>query len=146
MFTNTYRKCSVGSARLTSQDMIIKCRAICRIPILKFLEVCSAEISVFDVLEMFNSFVSNSYHSCSVVILSPGIMSTRPNNTTPEEGRARTARRVVRRDKGLVAALSLPSITLYNMRSIWAKAGNLADDIVFRHTDNSFLTEIWESL
>ena len=57
--------------------MIINCRAICLLPILPILEVCSAEISVCDVQEMLKNFVSNSYYSCSVVILSPGSMTPR---------------------------------------------------------------------
>ena len=55
-------------------------------------------------------------------------------------------RRTVRRDEGLVAALSLPTISLYNMRSVWAKMGNLADDIAMRQTDICFLTEVWQKL
>ena len=51
------------------------------------------------------------------------------------EGRLRPARHMVRRDEGLVLALSLPTISLFNMRSLWAKARNLADDISLRHTD-----------
>ena len=39
--------------------------------------MCSAEIIVGDVLEMFNSFVGSSFYSCSVIILSPGVMTTR---------------------------------------------------------------------
>ena len=41
-------------------------------------------------------------------------------------------------------ALSLPSVSLYNMRSIWSKINNLADDINMRETDLCFLTEVWE--
>ena len=76
----------------------------------------------------------------------PSHWGFRPARPVQGEGRLAPARHVVRRDEGLVAALSLPAITLYNMRSIWAKAGSLADDILFRHTDICFLTEIWESL
>jgi len=50
----------------------------------------------------------------------------------------------VRRDEGLVAALSLPTLSLYNMRSVWAKLDNLADDITMRETDICFLTEVWQ--
>ena len=53
-------------------------------------------------------------------------------------------RRVVRRDEGLVEAINLPTISCYNMRSIWAKIGNLADDINMRGTDICFLSEVWE--
>ena len=41
-------------------------------------------------------------------------------------------------------ALSLPSVSLYNMRSICSKINNLADDINMRETDLCFLTEVWE--
>ena len=53
-------------------------------------------------------------------------------------------RRVVRRDKGLVQALTSPTISVYNMRSIWAKIKNLANDINMRWTTLCFLTEVWE--
>ena len=67
----------------------------------------------------------------------------RPARAAPVEGRLR-ARHVVRRDEGLVMALSLPTISVYNMRSLWAKARSLADDITFRQTDICFLTEVWQ--
>ena len=71
------------------------------------------------------------------------VIGNRPRNTT--RGGARIpARKVIRRDEGLVEALTLPKITLYNMRSMWPKIGNLADDICLRETDICFLTEIWE--
>ena len=44
----------------------------------------------------------------------------------------------------LVDALSVPNITLYNARSVWAKWSNLAEDINMRQTDLCMLTEIWE--
>ena len=52
--------------------------------------------------------------------------------------------KTVQRDEGLVAALSLPTLSLYNMRSVWAKLDNLADDITMRETDICFLTEVWQ--
>ena len=67
-------------------------------------------------------------------------MSPALNNN---EGRVPT-RRVIRRDEGLVKALTLPTISVYNMRSIWAKIKNLGDDINMRETDICFLTEIWQ--
>ena len=74
----------------------------------------------------------------------PGHWGHRPPNILPIEGRGPPARRVVRRDEGLVQALSTPSITVYNMRSMWAKIGNMAQDINMRWTDLCFLTEVWE--
>ena len=76
----------------------------------------------------------------------PSHWGFRPARPVQGVGWPAPARHVVRRDEGLVAALSLPSISLYNMRSLWAKAGSLADDILLRHTDICFLTEIWQKL
>ena len=50
----------------------------------------------------------------------------------------------MRRDEGLVEALATPAITVYNMRSMWAKIDNMAQDINMRWTDLCFLTEVWE--
>ena len=71
-----------------------------------------------------------------------GFRPTKPdhNNWT----RQATTRKVVRRDKGLVDALCIPTISVYNMRSIWAKIKNLADDINMRGTQLCFLTEVWQ--
>ena len=49
-----------------------------------------------------------------------------------------TTRRVIRRDEGMVQALTLPTITVYNMRSIWAKIQNLGDDINMRGSNLCF--------
>jgi hypothetical protein len=62
----------------------------------------------------------------------------------PPQERGPPARKVVRRDEGLVQALTLPAITVYNMRSMWPKIGNMAEDITMRNTDLCFLTEVWE--
>ena len=71
------------------------------------------------------------------------IVGNRPEKDTSRD-EIHTARKVIKRDEGLVQALSLPTISLYNMRSIWPKIGNLADDINLRETDLCFLTEVWE--
>ena len=67
----------------------------------------------------------------------------RPNNIDKDLPRVIT-RKTIHRDEGLVQALSLPTISLYNMRSSWAKINNMADDIQMRETDLCFLTEVWE--
>ena len=51
----------------------------------------------------------------------------------------------IRKDSRLVSALSLPTFSLYNMRSVWSKLDSLADDMVERETDFCFLNEIWEN-
>ena len=53
-------------------------------------------------------------------------------------------RRAVRRSNKLVDALSVPRITLYNMRSVWSKLDNLMEDMVMRSTSLCFLTEVWQ--
>ena len=53
-------------------------------------------------------------------------------------------RRAVRRSNKLVDALSMPRITLYNMRSAWSKLDNLVEDMEMRKTDLSILTEVWQ--
>ena len=71
------------------------------------------------------------------------IVGNRPEKVVGEVQRP-PARKVIKRDEGLVQALSLPAVSLYNMRSIWSKINNLADDINMRETDLCFLTEVWE--
>ena len=41
-------------------------------------------------------------------------------------------------------AVNLPAFTVYNRRSLWSKINNLAEDIIERSVDISFLNEVWE--
>ena len=50
----------------------------------------------------------------------------------------------VRKDNKLIEALNMPIFTVYNMRSLWSKINNLAEDILERSVDISFLSEVWE--
>ena len=43
-----------------------------------------------------------------------------------------------------IQALSLPTNLSYNMRSIWSKIKNLANDLHERNADICFLCEVWE--
>ena len=43
------------------------------------------------------------------------------------------------------AALSLPTVATYNLRSFFPKAGNLTTDMLERSIDLGFLVEIWEN-
>ena len=52
--------------------------------------------------------------------------------------------RNVKKDNRLLEAVNLPAFTVYNMRSLWSKINNLAEDIIERSVDISFLSEIWE--
>ena len=71
------------------------------------------------------------------------IVGNRPEKGVGEDQR-HPAQNVIKRDEGLAQALSLPSVyvSLYNMRSIWSKINNLADDKNMRKTDLCFLTEV----
>ena len=51
---------------------------------------------------------------------------------------------MIHRDNRFVHSLDLPTFTVYNMRSIWSKINNLAEDIEDRNVDISFLSEVWE--
>ena len=44
----------------------------------------------------------------------------------------------------MIDALSAPRITLYNVRSAWAKWNSIAEDMDMRDSDISFLTEVWQ--
>ena len=55
-------------------------------------------------------------------------------------------RKTIRRSNKMIQALSLPTVTLYNMRSIWSKLENLIDDIEERKVDICLLTEVWQVL
>ena len=52
--------------------------------------------------------------------------------------------KTIRRDKKAIQALALPTIANYNMRALFGKIQNFAEDMLERSTDLSFLTEIWE--
>ena len=51
---------------------------------------------------------------------------------------------VQKQDK-ITAALSLPTVATYNLRSFFPKAGNLTTDMLERQIDCGFLQEIWEN-
>ena len=60
-------------------------------------------------------------------------------------GRSRSNCNVrIHRDNRFLQASSLPSFTVYNMRSIWSKLNNLAEDIIVRNVHLCFLSEVWE--
>ena len=73
----------------------------------------------------------------------PVIISSRPSQRVSVEKRQCFNKRIIKNEK-LLEALSLPTFTVYNMRSIWSKLNNLAEDIIDRSVDISFLSEVWE--
>ena len=76
------------------------------------------------------------------VSLIPVYVGNRPLKERPVE--REPVRRTVRRNSKLVDALSVPRMTLYNMRSAWSKLDNLAEDMRMRKTDLCVLTEVWQ--
>ena len=73
----------------------------------------------------------------------PILISSRTGSLLPDERRS-CFNRNIRKDNRLLEAVNLPAFTVYNMRSLWSKIYNLADDIIERAVDISFLSEIWE--
>ena len=64
------------------------------------------------------------------------IIFKRPQNTL----------KTIHRDNKKVQALSLPNLTNFNMRSIFSKIFNLAQDAIERESDAIFLTEVWQKI
>ena len=72
----------------------------------------------------------------------PVVVGNRPPPQAPDA--REPVRKTIKRNNKLVEALSLPKMTLYNVRSAWSKWSNIAEDMEMRETDVSFLTEVWE--
>ena len=73
----------------------------------------------------------------------PVVVSSRSSSFLVKERRNCFNQRIVRNNKTF-EALNLPAFTVYNMRSLWSKLNNLAEDIIERSVDISFLSEVWE--
>ena len=73
----------------------------------------------------------------------PVVLTHRIKKSTTTETRI-PVRVTIRRSNRTIKAKSVPIISLYNMRSIWSKLENLADDIQERNSDLTLLTEIWQ--
>ena len=52
--------------------------------------------------------------------------------------------KTIRRDNKVLQALTLPKLSIYNMRSLIPKNQNFGEDMADRDCDLSFLTELWE--
>ena len=66
----------------------------------------------------------------------------RPPNVIYE--RPPSSKRIIRRDNRKVQALALPKVVNYNMRSLFPKLDNFAQDTHERESDIIFLSEVWE--
>ena len=73
----------------------------------------------------------------------PVLVSSRSSSSTFKEPRFCFNKTILRNNKS-IEALNLPTFTVYNMRSLWSKINCLAEDIVERSVDISFLSEVWE--
>ena len=70
------------------------------------------------------------------------IIGHRPPRIAPV--RQPPVRRTIRRENKCLQALSMPTTTVYNMRSIWDKLNSVSVDMIERNCDISFLSEVWE--
>ena len=72
--------------------------------------------------------------------------SPTPSSHNPRRQRTNVPKNniTVKRDKRFLEALSLPTFSVYNMRSVWSKLSSLAEDMSERATDFSILAEVWE--
>ena len=61
-----------------------------------------------------------------------------------KENRPLPSKKTLTRDNKTIQALTLPTLSNYNMRSLFGKILNFSEDMNERLTDVSFLTEIWE--
>ena len=73
----------------------------------------------------------------------PVLISSRSSSFICKPVRISFNKRIIRNNKNL-DALNLPVFTVYNMRSLWSKINCLAEDIIERSVDISFLSEVWE--
>ena len=71
--------------------------------------------------------------------LNNSINPQHPHPTTP------TPTPVSQKQDKIYAALCLPTVATYNLRSMIPKIGSLTTDILERRIDCAFLTEIWEN-
>ena len=83
--------------------------------------------------------VNNPNEQASII---PVVVGNRPSPQAPDQ--RKPVRKTIKRDNKIVEALSLPKMTLYNVRSAWSKWSNISEDMEMRDTDVSFLTEVWE--
>ena len=73
----------------------------------------------------------------------PVLISSRMSSRVYQE-RGTCCNRSIIRDNKHLEALNLPTFTVNNMRTIWSKLDNLAEDIHERSVDISILSEVWE--
>ena len=93
-------------------------------------------------ITMENSWYSQSSVCEETVFSIPVITGFRKPKANAD--RPLPVRQRIRRENKCVQALSLPSLLVYNMRSIWAKLDNFSDDMIERSANVSFLSEVWE--
>ena len=87
-----------------------------------------------------NNYVYTSSYDSSPI---PVLISSR-SSSAASSGIRTCMNKPVRKDNKLIEALNMPIFTVYNMRSLWSKINNLAEDILERSVDISFLSEVWE--
>ena len=74
----------------------------------------------------------------------PVIIGNRPKNYAPNI--RKNTRITIRRDNKVLAAVFLPKVSCYNMRSLMPKVNSFATDMEDRDIGVALLTEIWEKI
>ena len=104
---------------------------------------CASSVTSLD----SSSLTTQHYEEviCPDVYSIPVIIGNRSSSLKKKEQRIMKPRfiRTVRRSNKVLQSLSLPTISLHNMRSLLPKLDSYADDFEDRDTGVSFLTEIW---
>ena len=104
---------------------------------------CASSVTSLD----SSSLTSHHYEEviCPDVYSIPVVIGNRSSSLKKKEQWIMKPRfiRTVRMSNKVLQSLSLPTISLYNMRSLLPKLDSYADDFEDRDTGVSFLTEIW---
>ena len=85
-----------------------------------------------------------SHYKYKEELFIPVHIGHRPTKPPPSTDRLPRANITIKRDNKFIKALSLPTFSVYNMRSIWSKLSSLSEDMTERETDFSILSEVWE--
>ena len=141
---------SLSSNLSSNPDSVINLQSISNdnieIPQLDGNASFSSNSSLASSSQLDASIVSENEHlKCSAVNEISVIVGNRPAKSVTN-GQVNSYRflKTLRRDNKAVQGLSLPVLSNYNMRSIWAKLDSYAEDFIERTVGLSFLTEIWQ--
>jgi hypothetical protein len=95
-------------------------------------------------VESLDSSLFNPASASSSNLSSIPVIITSRSTFLHQSPRRHSYNKRIRRNNNVLEASSLPAFTVYNMRSLWSKISNFAEDIIERAMDISFLSEVWE--